>query len=566
MLDRTSDPWPPVNYPEEYIRRLNRVLECRRNPAMWRGGRDYYRKRPIQWINHFAMTYDPRKAGTDTPALLQFVLFARQREFVKFVYACLEARSNGLIEKSRDQGATWLGACISVHLWLYWEGASIGWGSRKATLVDQLGNPDSIFEKMRIVIRNLPQEMLPQGFNYDDHMSLMRIVNPETGATIVGEAGDDIGRGGRSLAYFKDESGHYEHPELIEASLLANAAVQIDISSVPVHSTGTVFQRRREGGIEWTPEMKMETGKVYVFVMDWRSHPGKSQEWYDDLRQRMTDEGLLHILAAEVDRDYSAAVQGTVIPAVWVRSAIDAHVKLKFQPGGNWIAGLDIADEGADTNALCKREGVVLRYLEEWGERDTGRTTRRAVDNCRTTVPIFIQYDAVGMGSAVKAEANRLLGERDSRGFPLLPRNMRFVQWFAGAHPQDPDKRIIERDRDSPLNKDFYANLKAQGWWQLRRRFELTHRAINEPGFKWEQDDLISLPSELGSILWKLVKELSQPTMTHTSSMKLMIEKAPEGTRSPNLADAVMMCYWPMKAGGPLHITSEVLRKAALRG
>jgi phage terminase large subunit len=26
-----------------------------------------------------------------------------------------------------------------------------------------------------------------------------------------------------------------------------------------------------------------------------------------------------------------------------------------------------------------------------------------------------------------------------------------------------------------PLNKDFYTNLKAQAWWELRRRFELTH-------------------------------------------------------------------------------------------
>jgi hypothetical protein len=26
-----------------------------------------------------------------------------------------------------------------------------------------------------------------------------------------------------------------------------------------------------------------------------------------------------------------------------------------------------------------------------------------------------------------------------------------------------------------PLNKDFYTNLKAQAWWELRRRFEKTH-------------------------------------------------------------------------------------------
>ncbi|WP_283842681.1 hypothetical protein [Bradyrhizobium sp. JYMT SZCCT0428] len=28
--------------------------------------------------------------------------------------------------------------------------------------------------------------------------------------------------------------------------------------------------------------------------------------------------------------------------------------------------------------------------------------------------------------------------------------------------------------------------------------------------------------------------------------MKLIIDKHPEGTRSPNLADAVVMCFWPV--------------------
>jgi phage terminase large subunit len=74
---------------------------------------------------------------------------------------------------------------------------------------------------------------LAEGFNpeSDKHMSYMRIVNPENGATITGEAGDNIGRGGRKTIYFKDESAHYERPDKIEASLSENTRVQMDISS-----------------------------------------------------------------------------------------------------------------------------------------------------------------------------------------------------------------------------------------------------------------------------------------------------------------------------------------------
>jgi hypothetical protein len=60
-------------------------------------------------------------------------------------------------------------------------------------------------------------------------------------STATGEAGDNIGRGGRTLGYFKDESAHYEHRDLIEAALGDNTNVQIDISSV--NGLGNVFHR-----------------------------------------------------------------------------------------------------------------------------------------------------------------------------------------------------------------------------------------------------------------------------------------------------------------------------------
>jgi phage terminase large subunit len=89
-----------------------------------------------------------------------------------------------------------------------------------------------------------------------------------------------------------------------------------------------------------------------------------------------------------------------------------------------------------------------------------------------------------------------------------------------------------------------YTNLKAQAWWELRRRFERTHRAVTE-GIKYDQDALISIPSDL-PLLRTLQKELSQPTASKGTRMRLVIDKQPEGTRSPNLADAVVMAYWPV--------------------
>ena len=211
-----KDHWPP-NYVDVFIWRQEQLVRLRRSPSLWTSAKAFYSERPVEFINHWSTTYDPRVAGGDTPTRMPFVLFSRQAELVNFLVACLDADTSGLIEKARDMGATWICCAFSVWLWLFRPGSSIGWGSRKEQLVDRIGDPDSIFEKMRLTVMGLPREFWPVGFRVNDHLSYMKFVNPENGATITGESGDNIGRGGRKLIYFKDESAHYERPERIEA-------------------------------------------------------------------------------------------------------------------------------------------------------------------------------------------------------------------------------------------------------------------------------------------------------------------------------------------------------------
>jgi hypothetical protein len=80
-----------------------------------------------------------------------------------------------------------------------------------------------------------------------------------------------------------------------------------------------------------------------------------------------------------------------------------------------------------------------------------------------------------------------------------------------------------------PLRED--ASLRVRSHWPDETRYD--------------QNELISLPAEL-PLLRTLQKELSQPTMSKGTRMRLVIDKQPEGTKSPNLADAVVMAYWPV--------------------
>ena len=74
----------------------------------------------------------------------------------------------------------------------------------------------------------------------------MRILNPENGSSIVGEAGDNIGRGARTSIYFKDESAYYEHADAIDAALSQTSNCKIDVSTP--NGPGNPFYRKRHGG------------------------------------------------------------------------------------------------------------------------------------------------------------------------------------------------------------------------------------------------------------------------------------------------------------------------------
>lgn len=549
------DQWPP-DYAGVYAWRMKTLAALRADRSKLADADAYYSTRPSDWIMHWCDTFNPRKSPHHErpemrgPKWMPFVFFKRQDDLIEFFQALQREGESGLIEKARDMGATWLACAYSVWRLRYTPDDAIGWGSRKQDLVDKLGDADSIFEKMRQIIRRLPPEFRPQWST-----ALMKIINDDNGATITGESGDNIGRGGRKATYFKDEAAHYERPELIEAALGDNTDVQIDISSV--NGLGNVFHRRRESGEEWVQGKVIPKGTPRVFIMDWRDHPDKTQDWYDQRKAKAEREGMQHVFAQEVDRNYSAAVENTIISYDWITAAIDAHLAIPalaaIADSSEWMAGLDVADDGQDKNAIALRQGFVLRHARDWGERDPGVTTRNMLADLRERGRrgIEIQYDSIGIGSAVKSEYNRLM-----ESGAIEPDEFEMTPWNAGYAVVRPFERVIPDDDNSPLNRDFYHNFKAQAWWSVRTRFYKTWRARTQ-GEVYAGHELISLDSSIPCLL-QLCKELAQPTHSRsTASLRMLVDKRPNGTRSPNLADATIQCYFPAdKRGGQVHIGS----------
>lgn len=471
------------------------------------------------WLNNYVYCYEPRGAG-NVSVKHRLKPFQRQQEYVNWLYERDAKQEGGLVEKCRDAGVTWFCAAFAVHGWRFRNGYAVGFGSRKLELVDRLGDPDTIFEKIRYILRNMPVWLLPPGFRWSEHDNLSRIINPDNYSSITGEGGDNIGRGGRKSIYFLDEAAHVERPELVDRALSATTEVRIDVSTP--NGAGNPFYQKRF------------SGRVPVFVFDWKEDPRKNKTevmpdgkviypWYEKEKKRLDPVTL----AQEVDRDYAASMAGVAIPAAWVR----ASVGLALPKSAPTSAGLDVGGDsaGGDPSVWCPRYGPVVGMPQSWKSLTTD-TSHQAVELTDAGGFPILNYDVIGMGEGVKGTTMRM---------PTKPK-CQVVPVNTGMPPSDTIWK------DGKRSKEKFLNLRAEIWWILRDRFEKTYEYVTQ-GVAHPPEDMISLPEGCP----ELVAELSLPLYERTEAGKIQIESKKKmrsrGVKSPNYADALALCFVPEK-------------------
>ena len=515
--------WHNPDYAAVFRHRENHLRSIRASAPGFAPLIKYYARHPAQMIIDWGVTFDPRNLDIGRPAFIPFVLFPKQEEWVDWAIARWRARERGLTEKSRDSGVSWLAIGLACTLCTTYKGMIVGFGSRKQEYVDELGQPKSLLEKARIFMDWLPHE-LRAGWNKKTAPQ-MRIMFPDTGSAITGEIGDSIGRGDRTTLYFVDEAAWLEHPETAETGLLGTTNCRIDVSTPSAQGMASLFAQRRHAG------------KTPIFTLHWRDDPRKGQAWYERECEKADDPVAI---AQEIDINYLGSSEGVLIPSTWVQAAIDAHTRLGIVVTGESRGALDIADEGIDKNAFIGRKGILVNHAESWSGKgsDTYKSTLRAVNLCDDLGYRAFDYDADGMGALVRGDVNAINAMRESESKRLvIACSFRGSASVEGLY--DPDGMMVE----GRVNRDYFLNLKAQSWWALRIRFRNTYRWVVE-GMPCDPDEIISLDSTLPE-LTQLTMELSQPKYVRNEVGKLKVDKQPKGTKSPNLADGVMMVYNP---------------------
>jgi len=269
-----------------------------------------------------------------------------------------------------------------------------------------------------------------------------------------------------------------------------------------------------------------EDEDLFVSKVSWRDNP-----WFPDVLRREKDklkmlnyQEYLHVWEGEC----TAAFANSIILPDWVEASIDAHLKLGFEPLGTKVLGFDPADEeGGDDKALAIRHGSVITMLETWNEGDLSDAIALTHDIAFENRCTDYVYDAIGVGSGVKVDFKR----RDAN-------NIRISSFKGSRKVKDP--KDLYNDTDT--NENTFRNLRAQAWWKLRDRFELTYNAVTK-GWYADPDKMISIDSRCDNIPVLKAELVRVQRKRGVSNTLITLESKDEmkkrGVASPNLAEAV---------------------------
>ncbi len=512
-------------------RRLLRGRQLLNNPHLIPLEMEICARDILHWFHWWVWTYDPRRIEFGDVMWLPLDLFPRQTELVQWLDDRVAGREDGLVEKSREIGFTWVVGGYAGHRWLFHPGFKTTFTSRLEDLVDKPGVPDSILEKIRMLILGLPVWMRPKGFSKRAHFNFMRITHPQHEGIIAGETGDNAGRGGRSSLYVIDEAAFIPRADLIDAATTANTRTRIWGSTV--NGPGNLFFRKRFGGT---------LAPHQIFRFHYSDNPLMTPE----LVAKMKAKTEPYKWASEYEIDYSASVEGICIPAKWVDAAKRIGKLVKVEPAVEGIAGGDVGGGGKAKSVIVARFGPIVMAPRAWGDGDTNETAYRMLDACGEITALrsdgtickirSLRYDAPGVGLGVQSTLNHT----HRPGLAVSGVN-------TGTTPTGMDWP------DGETSAEKFMNLKAEGWALCRERIKASYEKLlfleGKPGgIDHPVSDLLILPDESeGPDAAALASQLSIVKWSRNEKGKYVIESkqklASRGIASPDHADALVLTF-----------------------
>lgn len=283
------------------------------------------------WVNAFAWTYHQFETDSETGKQIPstephwpFITWEIQDELFDWIDERFEGGEDGLINKSREMGGSWVCVDYLHWLWLFRPATEIREMSRVEELVDS-SIAKSLFFKHDYINNRLPIWMCPPDIleRGRKNRTKLRIHNELNGSTIAGESTQKYAmRADRAAILLLDEFGMVEDGTAIRTSTADVAPCRL-VNSTTL-GAGTEFARwKNSGQIKVFPLMfweHPEKGKSRFVVQDSVTKEYSiSSPWLEKQRERRTPKEI----ASEIlGQDIEAG------DTFFTLSVIDKHIAL----------------------------------------------------------------------------------------------------------------------------------------------------------------------------------------------------------------------------------------------
>ena len=332
---------------------------------------------------------------------------------------------------------------------------------------------------------------------------------------------EDAVRGWENISRCWVEEAHrisQSSREVLYPTIFRNDSAEIWMSFNPKNRNDPVFldfvSEKRRAKNAWIRKVNYNDNPFFPEVAEI-----ERQETLDNEPSRYA-----HIWLGETDDEGDAQKVLPYTLADLCRKAWKEHYGT-FDVRGTLHVGLDVAESGADKNALVARRGPLLTHVEQWTKRTLGQTARKADSYCRREGATVMYYDRGGIGAGIRSH----LIDMGSR--PYAPRGINFGSAVMGEK--------VEYTRGA-TNADFFNRRNAQLAWALRLRAQKTEKLMK--GEVVNKDHCLFINAEMPNVE-ALLTQLAQPEYEENMSGRLVVKKTPDNLPSPDMFDATCLAF-----------------------
>ena len=208
-------------------------------------------------------TFNPR--GEPGKRNIPFITWPSQDAAIEKITDCIRNGKPLVLDKSRDEGATWIMMGTFFCFMLFENDCNFLVGSRKEEFVDRKGDHKCLFEKLKYLHDKLPVWFRPEIEKTHMHLKVL-----STNSVCDGEAtNENFGAGDRRTAIGLDEFGR------VDSSIAENIKDTIsDVTDCAIYNSTHFYGRNH-------PYAKvLFSGVAEICVLGWENNPVKSEGLY----------------------------------------------------------------------------------------------------------------------------------------------------------------------------------------------------------------------------------------------------------------------------------------------